>query len=92
MATRRGHRPDDARANSGVSRYGAALSTAGRRGGGEAVTSSALLPSDPVSRFSVFLFQTTWTPGGLRGRGRESRSPPPLSPVPPGLRPRACLK
>lgn len=38
-----------------------------RRIGGEAVTGSSLLPSDPVSRFCLFLFQTTWTRGGLRG-------------------------
>ena len=64
MATRCGDRPDQARANSGVARYGP---PSPRRIGGEAVTGSALLPSDPVSRFCLFLFQTTWTRGGLRG-------------------------
>ncbi|XP_055434139.1 RNA 3'-terminal phosphate cyclase-like protein isoform X2 [Bubalus kerabau] len=36
------------------------------RVGGEAVTGSASLPSDPVSRLSLFLFQTTWTRRGLQ--------------------------
>lgn len=53
-------------------------------GGGEAVTGSAPLPSDPVSRFPVFLFQTTWTRRGLRGCGREPWLLPFLSPPPPG--------
>lgn len=44
----------------------------GRKGErGEAVTGSAPLPSDPVSRFSVFLFQTTWTRRGCEAAGRN---------------------
>lgn len=74
MGARHGLRPDPAKANSGVGWQPAApAGRSGRQGTrGWAAAGSAPLPSDPVSRFSVFLFQTTWTRRGCEAAGRSA--------------------